>query len=388
MFDIHTSKRLNAPRGLLRSALACALMLFAAQFMPLSHVRAAEVGVEELAQGLQHPWGMAFLPDNQGMLVTEREGSLRHVTSSGQVSEPIKGVPEVWNKGQGGLLDIALAPNFNESRNVYLSYSEGGSARAGTAVGFGKLSNDMRQLEGFKVIFRQEPKMSTGQHFGSRLVFDNRGHLFITLGDNGQRPLPQDLDKLQGKVVRILPDGTIPSDNPFVRDPLARDEIWSYGHRNPQGAALHPESGLLWINEHGPRGGDEINIPKAGKNYGWPIATHGINYSGSPIPEAKGEQVKGTEAPDFVWEVSPAVSGMAFYTGERFPQWQGSIFVGALRDRSLIRLTQNQEGVIEEQERLLKDLNERIRDVRSGPDGFIYVLTDADNGRLLRIGLQ
>tara|TARA_R100001143_G_scaffold63219_1_gene69017 strand:+ start:4057 stop:5223 length:1167 start_codon:yes stop_codon:yes gene_type:complete len=388
MFDIHTSKRLNAPRGLLRSALACALMLFAAQFMPLSQVRAAEVGVEELAQGLQHPWGMAFLPDNQGMLVTEREGSLRHVTSSGQVSEPIKGVPEVWNKGQGGLLDIALAPNFNESRNVYLSYSEGGSARAGTAVGFGKLSNDMRQLEGFKVIFRQEPKMSTGQHFGSRLVFDNRGHLFITLGDNGQRPLPQDLDKLQGKVVRILPDGTIPSDNPFVRDPLARDEIWSYGHRNPQGAALHPESGLLWINEHGPRGGDEINIPKAGKNYGWPIATHGINYSGSPIPEAKGEQVKGTEAPDFVWEVSPAVSGMAFYTGERFPQWQGSIFVGALRDRSLIRLTQNQNGVIEEQERLLKDLNERIRDVRSGPDGFIYVLTDADNGRLLRIGLQ
>ncbi|WP_228276122.1 PQQ-dependent sugar dehydrogenase [Neopusillimonas aestuarii] len=356
--------------------------------MTLSHVRAAEIEVEELAQGLQHPWGMAFLPDNQGMLVTEREGSLRHVSSNGQVSDPINGVPEVWNKGQGGLLDIALAPNFKQSRNVYLSYSEGGSARAGTAVGFGKLSNDMRQLEGFKVIFRQEPKMSTGQHFGSRLVFDNRGHLYITLGDNGQRPLPQDLDKLQGKVVRILADGTIPSDNPFVRDPMARDEIWTYGHRNPQGAALHPESGLLWINEHGPRGGDEINIPKAGKNYGWPIATHGINYSGSPIPEAKGEQVKGTEAPNFVWEVSPAVSGMAFYTGERFPQWQGSIFVGALRDRSLIRLTQNQDGVIEEQERLLKDLNERIRDVRSGPDGFIYVLTDADNGRLLRIGLQ
>lgn len=388
MVDIDTSKRLNAPRGLLRSALACALMLFAAQFMPLSQVRAAEVGVEELAQGLQHPWGMVFLPDNQGMLVTEREGSLRHVSSNGQVSDPIKGVPEVWNKGQGGLLDIALAPDFNQSRNVYLSYSEGGSARAGTAVGFGKLSDDMRQLEGFKVIFRQEPKMSTGQHFGSRLVFDNRGHLYITLGDNGQRPLSQDLDKLQGKVVRILADGAIPSDNPFVRDPLARDEIWSYGHRNPQGAALHPESGLLWINEHGPRGGDEINIPKAGKNYGWPIATHGINYSGSPIPEAKGEQVEGTEAPSFVWEVSPAVSGMAFYTNERFPQWQGSIFVGALRDRSLIRLTQNQDGVIEEQERLLKDLNERIRDVRSGPDGFIYVLTDADNGRLLRIGLQ
>lgn len=388
MLDIDTSKCLNAPRGLLRSAFACALMLFTAQFMTLSHVRAAEIEVEELAQGLQHPWGMAFLPDNQGMLVTEREGSLRHVSSNGQVSDPINGVPEVWNKGQGGLLDIALAPNFKQSRNVYLSYSEGGSARAGTAVGFGKLSNDMRQLEGFKVIFRQEPKMSTGQHFGSRLVFDNRGHLYITLGDNGQRPLPQDLDKLQGKVVRILADGTIPSDNPFVRDPMARDEIWTYGHRNPQGAALHPESGLLWINEHGPRGGDEINIPKAGKNYGWPIATHGINYSGSPIPEAKGEQVKGTEAPNFVWEVSPAVSGMAFYTGERFPQWQGSIFVGALRDRSLIRLTQNQDGVIEEQERLLKDLNERIRDVRSGPDGFIYVLTDADNGRLLRIGLQ
>ncbi|MAK56798.1 MAG: oxidoreductase [Pusillimonas sp.] len=364
------------------------MTLFIAQAAVVTHAHAADVTVDVIAEGLEHPWGVAFLSDGQGMLVTERAGNLRHVAPDGEVSGPIKGVPQVWAKGQGGLLDIALAPDFASSRHIYLSYSEGGSARAGTAVGYGQLSNDLRQLENFKVIFRQEPKMSTGQHFGSRLVFDNDGYLYITLGDNGQRPLPQDLDKLQGKVVRIRPNGDIPNDNPFVRNAMARDEIWSYGHRNPQGAALHPDTGRLWVNEHGPRGGDEINIPKAGANYGWPIATHGINYSGSPIPEAKGEQVEGTEPPNLVWEVSPAVSGMAFYAGNRFAQWQGSIFVGALRDRSLIRLVQNNKGEIQEEERLLKDLGERIRDVRSGPDGYVYVLTDADNGRLLRVGLE
>ncbi len=388
MHYTYTSKRFAVCRRVFMSALACFLMFSIGHAALSSQAHAASITVDEVAKNLQHPWAMVFLPGDQGILVTERPGSLRHIASSGQVSDSIGGLPKVWNKGQGGLLDIALAPDFEQSGHVYLSYAEGGSARAGTAVGYGKLSKDMRQLEDFRVIFRQEPKMSTGQHFGSRLVFDNEGLLYITLGDNGQRPLPQDLDKLQGKVVRIRANGEIPSDNPFVRDPMARDEIWSYGHRNPQGAALHPDTGLLWINEHGPRGGDEINIPQAGKNYGWPLATHGINYSGSPIPEARGEQVEGTEPPDFVWEVSPAVSGMTFYTHERFPQWQGSIFVGALRDRSLIRLMQDENGVIEEQERLLTDRGDRIRDVRSGPDGFVYVLTDDDNGRLLRIGLK
>lgn len=348
----------------------------------------SSVSVEEIANGLDHPWGLDFLPDAQGMLITERSGNLRHISSNGQVSDPISGTPKVWDQGQGGLLDVVLGPNFQQSRRVYLSYAEGASARAGTAVGYGKLSEDNLELEDFRVIFRQEPKMSTGQHFGSRLVFDPEGRLYITLGDNNQRPLAQDLDKHQGKVVRIGPEGEIPPNNPFLRDPMAQDEIWSYGHRNSQGAALHPETGELWINEHGPRGGDEINIARIGKNYGWPLATHGINYSGSPIPEAKGKEAEGTIQPDFVWEESPAVSGMAFYMHDRFPAWKGSIFIGALKQRNLIRLVQNQDGTITEAERILTELNERIRDVRTGPDGYLYVLTDADNGRLLKVGLQ
>ncbi len=342
--------------------------------------------VHTVAEGLANPWAVAFLPDGQGYLVTERPGALRRVSAEGQLSEPLRGVPEVFAVNQGGLLDVVLSPDFTEDRLVYLSYAEKGDGAAGTAVGRGKLSADASALEDFEVIFRQQPKLSSGTHFGSRLVFDRDGHLFIALGDNNDRPTAQELDKLQGKLVRIFPDGRIPEDNPFVSRDGAREEIWSYGHRNQQGAALNPWSGRLWTHEHGPRGGDEINIPEAGKNYGWPLATHGINYSMLPIPEAKGKTVEGTEAPHHVWEKSPAISGMAFYDAERFPAWQQNLFIGALAGQALIRLQLDGDRIVHE-ERLLEPLKARIRDVRQGPDGYIYVLTDAPEGQLLRLGL-
>ena len=240
-----------------------------------------------VAQGLDHPWALAFLPDNQGILITERPGNLRWVSPQGKVSAPLSGVPQVWAQGQGGLLDVVLSPNFAEDRMVYVSFAEGGEeGKAGTAVGRGRLSADLSTLNDFEVIFRQEPKLSTGNHFGSRLVFDRDGYLFIVLGENNQRATSQDLDKLQGKVVRIYPDGRVPDDNPFVGQANVRPEIWSYGHRNQQGAALNPWTGTLWTHEHGPKGGDEINLIERGKNYGWPLATHGVDYSSAPEGKA------------------------------------------------------------------------------------------------------
>jgi len=349
---------------------------------------AGQVTVKEIAAGLENPWGLAFLPDGEHMLVTERPGRLRLVGLDGSRSEPLAGVPDVFARAQGGLLDVRLSPEFEQDRLVYLSYAEvGEDGKAGTAVGRGRLSDDRYRLENFEVIFRQLPKLSSGIHFGSRLVFDGNGHLFVALGENNQRSTSQDLDKHQGKVVRIGLDGSVPDDNPFVGRDGVRPEIWSYGHRNQQGAALNPWSGVLWTHEHGPRGGDEINIPQAGKNYGWPLATHGINYSMLPIPEAQGKTVKGTEPPHHVWDKSPGISGMAFYDAERFPAWQRSLFIGALVDLSLIRLQLDGDRIVGE-ERLLKDLNARIRDVRVGPDGFLYLLTDAADGKLLQVGLD
>ena len=341
-----------------------------------------------VVQGLDHPWALAFLPDKKGMLVTERPGHLRWVSPEGKLSAPLAGVPKVWAKGQGGLLDVVLSPDFANDRLVYLSFAEGGQdGNAGTAVGRGRLSDDMSSLSDFKVIFRQEPKLSTGNHFGSRLVFDRDGYLFIALGENNQRSTSQDLDKLQGKVVRIYPDGRIPEDNPFVGQKGARPEIWSYGHRNQQGAALNPWTGTLWTHEHGPKGGDEINLIERGQNYGWPLATHGIDYSSKPIPEAKGKVVEGTVAPYHVWEKSPGISGMTFYDGERFKPWQHNLFIGALADKDVIRLQLDGDKVVHE-ERLLGGLNARIRDVRQGPDGYVYVLTDEDKGAVYRVGLE
>lgn len=348
-----------------------------------------ELTLEVLVGGLEHPWGLAFLPDGQGSLISERPGRLRWLDGQGRLSAPLRGVPAVFAQGQGGLLDVALSPDFTRDRLVYLSYAEAdaGGERAGTAVGRGRLSDDQLALEGFAVIFRQQPKLSTGIHFGSRLVFDRQGLLFITLGENGQRAAAQQLDKLQGKLVRLHADGRIPADNSFAARAGARAEIWSYGHRNPQGAALNPWTGQLWLHEHGPRGGDEINIPQAGRNYGWPLATHGVNYSFLPIPEAEGERVAGTEPPHHVWEKSPALSGMAFYSAERFPAWRHNLFIGALAGQALIRLQLDGDRVVHE-ERLLAGRGWRIRDVRQGPDGYLYVLTDEADGKLLRLGLR
>jgi glucose/arabinose dehydrogenase len=339
--------------------------------------------VTAVVGGLNHPWAMAFLPEG-GVLITERPGNLRLLRIPGGLSKPLAGVPKVAAQGQGGLLDVALSPDFASDRYVYLSYAEADGGKSGTAVGRGRLSADGSALEDFRVLFRQEPKLSSGLHYGSRLVFDGKGYLYISLGENNQRSTAQDLDKLQGKVVRLKADGSVPPDNPFVGRAGARPEIWSYGHRNPQGMALNPRTGQLWENEHGPRGGDEINLIQPGKNYGWPLATHGINYSGQPIPEAKGTDLPGMEPPLFWWPKSPAISGMAFYDANRFPAWRNSLFIGALANQNLIRLTLDGDRVVA-QEWLLADRKQRIRDVRQGPDGYMYVLTDASPGELLRL---
>ena len=348
-----------------------------------------ELQLTEVAAGLEHPWALAFLPEGQGYLISERPGRLRLLDAQGRLHPPLGGVPAVFARGQGGLLDIALSPGFATDRLVYLSYAEADDEgqRAGTAVGRGRLKEDLSALEGFRVIFRQLPKLSEGIHFGSRMAFGADGQLYVSLGENNQRATAQQLDKLQGKLVRLQPGGGVPADNPFLGREGVRPEIWSYGHRNPQGLALNPWSGQLWLHEHGPRGGDEINIPRAGRNYGWPKATHGINYSFLPIPEAEGATVAGTEPPHHVWEKSPAISGMAFYSAERFPAWQHSLFIGALAGQALIRLQLQGDQVVHE-ERLLQDRGWRIRDVRQGPDGFLYLLTDAPDGKLVRLGLD
>ena len=349
---------------------------------------AGTLTVTPVVEGLNHPWAVAFLPNNQGLLITERPGHLRVLSPEGKLSAPLSGVPQVWAKGQGGLLDVVLSPDFAKDRLVYVSYAEGGEGgKAGTAVGRARLSDDLTELDNFEVIFRQTPKLSTGNHFGSRLVFDRDGYLFVALGENNQRPTSQDLDKLQGKIVRIFPDGRIPPDNPFVGQTGVRPEIWSYGHRNQQGATLNPWTGTLWTHEHGPKGGDEINLIERGKNYGWPLATHGIDYSSQPIPEAKGKTLEGTVVPHHVWNKSPGISGMAFYDADRFKPWQHTLFIGALADKDLIRLQLDGDKVVHE-ERLLGGLNARIRDVRQGPDGYLYVLTDEQDGVLYRVGLQ
>jgi len=342
----------------------------------------APVKVETFASGLERPWGLAFLPDGR-MLVTERPGRLRIVSRDGRLSPPLGGVPQVFARGQGGLLDVALDPHFAENRFIYLSYAEPGEkGTAGTAVARGRLGEN--RLENLRVIYRQEPKASgSSNHFGSRLVFRRDGTLFVTQGDRyNQRDKVQDLSNDFGKIIRINRDGTIPKDNPFVEKKGARPEIWSYGHRNVQCAALHPESGELWTVEHGARGGDELNHPEAGKNYGWPVITYGVDYSGLKIGE--GTAKEGMEQPVYFWDPVIAPSGMTFYTGDVFPQWKGSVFIGSLTPGLLVRLTLK-DGRVTEEERYLGDLYERIRDVRQGPDGMLYLLTDNPVGRILRL---
>ena len=338
--------------------------------------------ITTVVANLENPWGLAFLPDGR-MLVTERPGRLRIVSSDGAVSAPVTGVPEVYAKGQGGLLDVALDPDFAAEPWVYLSFSEPGEGGGGTSVARGKLVG--AELTDVAVIFRQQPKLDAGQHFGSRLVFDRQGRLFVTSGDRGNWDNPQRLDRGQGKIFRIHRDGSIPDDNPFVGRDDAIAAVWSYGHRNAQGAALHPQTGALWQTEHGARGGDELNIAQAGLNYGWPVITLGVNYNGMAIGSGE-KQAEGMQQPIHSWTPSIAPSGLAFYTADRFPEWKGSLFVGALAFQRVVRLSLDGDEVVAEQP-LLVNFGERIRDVRQGPDGYLYLLTDDAQGKLLRVGL-
>jgi len=339
------------------------------------------VRAETVAGGLEHPWGLAFMPDGR-MLVTERPGRLRIVEPNGTLSAPLGGVPAVFARGQGGLLDVTLDPRFAENRMVYLSFAEPGEGgTAGTAVARGRLGQG--QLENVEVIYRQRPKLQGAAHFGSRIVFGRDGTIFITQGDRqAYRDSAQSLSAGMGKVMRINPDGTVPKDNPFIGRPGVQPEIWSYGHRNVQGAALDPETGQLWTAEHGAAGGDELNHPEAGKNYGWPVITYGRDYSGAKIGE--GTEKPGMEQPVFYWDPVIAASGMVFYQGDSLPGWKGSLFVGSMTPGALVRLVLD-HGIVTKEERHLGELRERFRDIQQGPDGFLYAVTDSPNGRILRI---
>lgn len=349
--------------------------------------------VETVARGLEHPWSLTFLPD-ASLLVTERAGRLRHISSKGAVSAPIAGLPAVYAHGQGGLFEVLADTDFAKSRRLYFSYAEAGTGmdknKNGLAVARAELSPDNSTLNNVRVIFRQTPKVDSSAHFGGRLVLAPEGKLFITLGDRQsrrERDKAQDLSTHHGKVVRINRDGSIPADNPFVKNAGARPEIWSYGHRNIQGAAINPATGELWISEHGPQGGDEINIARAGKNYGWPVVTYGCEY-GTCFSIGEGQQKAGMEEPLTYWVPrSIAPSGLAFYSGSAFPEWQGDVFSGALAGQALWQLTLAGNRVSGRQA-LLSDLGERIRDVRQGADGFLYLLTDHPQGRLLRVRPQ
>jgi glucose/arabinose dehydrogenase len=338
---------------------------------------AGAIAVETLASGLDHPWGMAFLPDGR-LLVTERAGDLRILGTDNTLSGPVPGTPKVFAQGQGGLMDVALDPNFKENRLVYLSFAEPGDGGASTAVGRGKLVNE--RIEGFEVIFRQQPKVSGSYHFGNRLVFSPQGSLFIALGERFKGEPAQDLSNHLGTIVRINPDGSIPPENPFVDRPDAGDAIWSYGHRNIESAAINPQTGALWIAEMGPLGGDELNLPEPGKNYGWPVVSWGKHYSGEDIPDPPTRP----EFADAIKHWTPVISpsGMAFYTGDVFPEWRGSALIGGLSAQAIVRLEVEGERVVDE-ERI--PLGARIRDVEQGPDGLVYVLTDQADGKVWRL---
>ncbi|SEF78884.1 PQQ-dependent sugar dehydrogenase [Thauera chlorobenzoica] len=342
----------------------------------------ASVKVSEVARGLENPWSLAFLPDGR-MLVTERPGRMRVVTADGSLSAPIAGLPEVHAQGQGGLLDVALGPRFAEDGLIVFSYAEPTARGARTAVARARLDLDGLRVHAVQRIFAQSEDPSGSHHWGSRLVFSPDGSLFVTLGDRYHfRDRAQALDSHLGKVVRIAVDGSAPADNPFRGRAGALPEIWSYGHRNLQGAALDPQTGALWTHEHGPQGGDELNLTRGGRNYGWPVITHGREYvTGRKIGE--GTERADVEAPRWQWTPSIAPSGMAFYTGEAFPQWRGNLFVGALKHQLVVRLVL-EDGKVVHEERMLSALGRRIRDVRQGPDGRLWLL-DESGGRILRL---
>jgi aldose sugar dehydrogenase len=337
-----------------------------------------------LTKGLEHPWAVEPLPGGD-LLVTEKPGQMRIVSAKGQLGRPIAGVPKVDARGQGGLLDVALSPTFDSDRTIFWSYSEPREEGNATSVARGVLSSDRSRLEQVRVIFRAQPTYDGDKHYGSRLVFGKDGMLFVTLGersDKPMRPQSQQLDSHMGKILRITPDGQAPKDNPFVGRQGALPEIWSLGHRNIQAAALDPD-GQLWEMEHGTNGGDELNKVEKGKNYGWPVQAYGEEYAGTPIQGAITAR-EGMEQPVYYWDPVIAPSGLQFYTGEAFPAWKGSLFVGALRETRLVRLVLK-DGKVTGEEHLLTDRNQRVRDVRQGSDGALYVVTDQDNGELWKI---
>jgi glucose/arabinose dehydrogenase len=364
-----------------RSLFFLSLSVFSAS-VPAVDFRSEEHAfrVVKVAEGLDRPWSVAFLPDGR-LLVTEKPGRVRLIRDGKLLPQPLAGLPAVAEHGQGGLFDVVLHPRFAENQLVYFAFSAKGEDGYGTELARARLAGE--RLEDVRILFRQSPKGRTGQHFGGRIVFDRAGFVYLTLGDRGEMPRAQRPDDHAGSVIRLHDDGRVPADNPFAGKPGWKPEKLTLGNRNMQGAALHPKTGLLWVHEHGPQGGDEINIIRPGANYGWPVVTYGANYgTGTRIGE--GTQKPGMEPPLYHWVPSIAPSGMAFYAGDKFPRWQGDLFVGALRDRMLVRLRLDGERVVKE-ERLLKGSIGRIRDVRSGPDGYLYLLTDESAGVLARL---
>lgn len=335
--------------------------------------------VTTVTRGLEYPWSLAFLPDGS-MLVTERPGRLRVIRDGRLEPKPVQGLPAIAEVGQGGLLDIALDPDFARNRLIYLSYAGAGPGGHGTEVARARLTE--AGLSGWQTLLVVEPKSSGGRHFGSRLGFGPDGQLYVTSGERGEPERAQDLGDLAGTVIRLTADGAVPPDNPFIGRPGARPEIFSYGHRNPQGLAIDRATGRIWAVEHGPRGGDELNLIRPGANYGWPVITYGMSYAGFKIGE--GSAKPGMAQPATHWVPSISPSGLTYYDGDAFPKWRGNLFAGALSGQLLVRLELDGERVVGE-ERLLEELGERIRDVRQGPDGRLYLLTDDDDGALLRL---
>ncbi|KDE39314.1 PQQ-dependent oxidoreductase, gdhB family [Nitrincola lacisaponensis] len=358
----------------------CAQSSWAGLQFQTEHYR---VGIEIVADGLSHPWSIAFLPTGE-QLVTERDGRLRLIQEGRLHPDPIAGVPQVAAVGQGGLLDIVLHPEFEQNRWVYLSYSDQTDEGLTTRVMRARFED--HALVDTELLFEALPRASGGRHFGGRMVFDSDGYLYLSVGDRGEMEKAQDGLDHAGSIIRLHDDGRIPEDNPFTGDSSVLDEIYTLGNRNPQGMALHPQTGEVWSNEHGPRGGDEVNRIQAGLNYGWPEVTHGINYSGSRITEHT--ELPGMESPLLDWTPSIAPSGMVFYTGDEFPSWRGQILNGALRDRliSRVSITELQgEYQLQEEERMLQGFAQRIRDIRQSPEGEIWLLTDQSPGQVVRL---
>jgi glucose/arabinose dehydrogenase len=363
---------------------AAALILLGSAEAQTFHSTAGEIALETFARGLEHPWAIAFLPDGR-LLVTERPGRMRIVGKDGKLSPALAGVPKVFASGQGGLHDVVLDRNYAQNGTIYFCYAEPAQGGARTALARAKLVDDAAapRLDDVKVIFHQEGPLSSGNHFGCRIAQTLDDNLFMTAGEHfTTRDQAQNLANHLGKIIRIRPDGSVPPDNPFVGRADAKPEIWSYGHRNPQGLALHPATGRLWEHEHGPRGGDEVNVIEKGKNYGWPVIGYGIDYNGARIHASTHKD--GMEQPIWYWVPSIAPSGMAFAPGSAIPAWRNSLFVGALAGEALVRLELDGEKIVKE-ERLLHELRERIRDVRAGPDGALWLATDNSAGRILRV---